>query len=117
MEEHSLRKSQQIRNATMTLLQMKWQTKNKNSEAAVFAMNHMETYMGNGIKFWDCKFSAENVSNFLLLLLFFADFHLGFEFNSTFLFSVLFNSWITLVLNRCFIDFVRSMSEFFSFDV
>lgn len=67
MEEHSLWKTQQIRNAPITLLEMKWQTKNKNVDSGVFAMNHMETYMGNGVRKWECKFASENVSNYYFI--------------------------------------------------
>lgn len=46
---------------------MKWKTKKKNVDSGVFVMNHMETYMGNGVRKWECKFATESVSNYYFI--------------------------------------------------
>lgn len=60
--EQSPKKSKILRNAPILRLQMKWRTKKRNVDSGVFAMNHMETYMGKGIRNWECKFAVEEVN-------------------------------------------------------
>ncbi|KAK1355649.1 hypothetical protein POM88_048905 [Heracleum sosnowskyi] len=59
MAKFNERKSRKLRNARIVRLQMKWRTNGNNKDCGVFAMNHMETYMGNGLRNWDCKFTRE----------------------------------------------------------
>lgn len=62
MTNVSIIRSKQLRNARVVRLQMKWRTENNKVDCGVFAMNHMETYMGNGLRNWQCRFSTETVS-------------------------------------------------------
>ncbi|WOH03448.1 hypothetical protein DCAR_0622846 [Daucus carota subsp. sativus] len=57
--QQSPKKSMLLSNAPVQRLQMKWRTSNKNVDSGVFAMHHMETYMGYGLRNWECKFAAE----------------------------------------------------------
>ena len=59
--QQSPKKSKLLSNAPVQRLQMKWRTSNKNVDSGVFAMHHMETYMGYGLRNWECKFAAEVV--------------------------------------------------------
>ena len=63
MRKFSPKKSTMLHEAAIVRLQMKWRTENNVLDCGIFAMNHMETYMGNGLKNWDCKFATENVSS------------------------------------------------------
>lgn len=42
-------------------LSMNWQTNNNGLDCAIFAMRHMETYLGGGARTWDSKFAVESV--------------------------------------------------------
>ncbi|KAL1810757.1 hypothetical protein ACET3Z_020822 [Daucus carota] len=57
--QQSPKKSKLLSNAPVQRLQMKWRTSNKNVDSGVFAMHHMETYMGYELRNWECKFAAE----------------------------------------------------------
>lgn len=50
-----------MENLQLTHLEMKWQTKEYTVDSGVFAMRHLETYMGEGLKGWDCQLSKEGV--------------------------------------------------------
>lgn len=42
-------------------LKMYWQTKDNGIDCAIFAMRHMETYFGGGVRTWESKFAVESV--------------------------------------------------------
>lgn len=52
-------KARHLLNVEITRLQMKWRTTNNSIDCGIFAMRHMETYKGNGVRSWDSKFAPE----------------------------------------------------------
>ncbi|KAL1823697.1 hypothetical protein ACET3Z_010475 [Daucus carota] len=63
LAQQSPRKTKLLNNAPVTRLELKWRTSNKNVDSGVFVMHHMETYMGYGLRNWDCKFAAEDTGH------------------------------------------------------
>lgn len=61
MASVSPRKSNQLRSTQIVRLQMKWRTENNKLDCRVFTVNHMETYMGNGLHNRKYKFFTEEV--------------------------------------------------------
>nr|GLL42144.1 uncharacterized protein LOC109155623 isoform X3 [Ipomoea trifida] len=53
-------KSKLVRGLTPARLRMSWRDNNNKVDCGVFAMRHMETYMGKGTKGWDCGLEKEN---------------------------------------------------------
>ncbi|KAK1357097.1 hypothetical protein POM88_050353 [Heracleum sosnowskyi] len=54
-------KARQLHNVPIMRLQMKWRTRNNNIDCGVFAIRHMETYKGNGVRNCESKLSIEGV--------------------------------------------------------
>lgn len=54
------RKAMQLGNVPIIRLEMKWRTESNKYDCGIFAIRHMETYKGNGLRNWDCKFLHEN---------------------------------------------------------
>lgn len=42
-------------------LNMKWQTKYNRTDCGVFAIHHLQTYMGGGVEQWKTNFVEESV--------------------------------------------------------
>nr|GMC49389.1 uncharacterized protein LOC109162486 [Ipomoea batatas] len=53
-------KSKLVRGLTPARLGMSWRDNNNKVDCGVFAMRHMETYMGKGTKGWECGLEKEN---------------------------------------------------------
>nr|GMD05896.1 uncharacterized protein LOC109162486 [Ipomoea batatas] len=53
-------KSNLVKGLTPTRLRMSWRDNSNMVDCGVFAMRHMETYMGKGTKGWDCGLEKEN---------------------------------------------------------
>ena len=54
-------KARQLHNVPIVRLEMKWRTLHNKLDCGVFAMRHMETYKGNGLRTWDAKLLHEGV--------------------------------------------------------
>ena len=61
MEEQNHVKAAQLSKMIPQRLKMKWQTKENGTDCGVFAMRHMETYFGGGVRNWESKFFPESV--------------------------------------------------------
>ncbi|XP_063942886.1 uncharacterized protein LOC135150490 [Daucus carota subsp. sativus] len=59
LETSSPAKSKQLGSVSIVRLDMKWRTMYNKVDSGVFAINHMETYKGNGLRNWECKFAYE----------------------------------------------------------
>ncbi|KAK1385154.1 hypothetical protein POM88_022889 [Heracleum sosnowskyi] len=60
MMDISERKATEFGNVPIIRLEMKWRTEKNKTDCGVFAIRHMETYKGNGLRNWDSKFVPEN---------------------------------------------------------
>ncbi|KAK1366099.1 hypothetical protein POM88_041660 [Heracleum sosnowskyi] len=60
MMDISERKATEFGNVPIIRLEMKWRTEKNKTDYGVFAIRHMETYKGNGLRNWDSKFVPEN---------------------------------------------------------
>ena len=63
-ETSSPAKSKKLDSVSIVRLDMKWRTMYNKVDSGVFAINHMETYKGNGLRNWECKFAYEKVRPF-----------------------------------------------------
>ncbi|KAH6783386.1 hypothetical protein C2S52_008345 [Perilla frutescens var. hirtella] len=55
-------KSGAIKRACMDRLAMPWRDNENNNDCGVYTMRHMETYMGQSVKSWDCGLEHGNVA-------------------------------------------------------
>lgn len=56
----NVNKATDLANVTITRLEMKWRTEKNQFDCGIYAIRHMETYKGNGVRSWESKLLTEN---------------------------------------------------------
>lgn len=56
----NVKKATDLAKAPITRLEMKWRTEKNQFDCGIYAIRHMETYKGNGVRGWESKLLTDN---------------------------------------------------------